>query len=104
MLDAASRVGEASSTVLSEIHEEDEILKDAQDTLLGLGKAVANKAAALVLRGKSVASTLGQPDQNRTIGEFRNTFYFLLNNLLNKFNFYTLLKSILITFLMSYLF
>lgn len=68
LLDAASRVGEASSTVLTEIHEEDENLKEAQDTLLGLGKAVANKAAALVLRGKSVASTLSQPEQNRAIG------------------------------------
>ncbi|CAH1399183.1 unnamed protein product [Nezara viridula] len=57
LLNAASRVGEASSRVLTEIHEEDENLKEAQDTLLGLGKAVANKAAALVLRGKAVAST-----------------------------------------------
>lgn len=68
LLDAASRVGEASSTVLTEIHEEDETLRGAQDTLLGLGKAVANKAAALVLRGKAVASTLGQPEQNKAIG------------------------------------
>lgn len=68
LLNAASRVGEASSRVLTEIHEEDETLKEAQDTLLGLGKAVANKAAALVLRGKAVASTLNQPEQNRAIG------------------------------------
>lgn len=51
LLNAASRVGEASRDVLTEIHEEDPVLKEAQDTLLGLGKAVANKAAALVLRG-----------------------------------------------------
>ncbi|XP_073980591.1 talin_middle and talin-RS domain-containing protein rhea isoform X4 [Rhodnius prolixus] len=68
LLNAASRVGEASRDVLTEIHEEDPVLKEAQDTLLGLGKAVANKAAALVLRGKSVASTLNQPEQNRAIG------------------------------------
>ncbi|XP_014254779.1 talin-1 isoform X2 [Cimex lectularius] len=68
LLNAASKVGEASHKVLNEIHEEDETIRDAQDTLLGLGKAVANKAAALVLRGKSVASTLDQPDQNRAIG------------------------------------
>jgi talin len=54
---------------LTEITEEDESLREAQDTLLGLGKAVANKAAALVLRGKSVASTLEQHEQNRAIGE-----------------------------------
>lgn len=67
-MNAASRVGEASSRVLTEIHEEDETLKEAQDKLLGLGKSVANKAAALVLRGKAVASTLNQPEQNRAIG------------------------------------
>lgn len=68
LLEAASRVGEASHRVLTEIQEEDVGLRDAQDTLLRLGKDVANEVAALVLRGKSVASVLDQPDQNRTIG------------------------------------
>uniref|UniRef100_A0A146KWR6 Talin-1 n=3 Tax=Lygus hesperus TaxID=30085 RepID=A0A146KWR6_LYGHE len=68
LLEAASRVGEASHRVLTEIQEEDEGLRGAQDTLLRLGKDVANEVAALVLRGKSVASILDQPDQNRTIG------------------------------------
>ncbi|KAL1132788.1 hypothetical protein AAG570_010740 [Ranatra chinensis] len=69
LLNAASRVGEASHKVLTEITEEDETLQEAQDTLLGLGKAIAKQAAYLVLKGKSVAATLDEHNQHRAISE-----------------------------------
>ncbi|XP_047038265.1 talin-1 isoform X7 [Helicoverpa zea] len=56
LLNAASRVGEASTTVLYTIGEETEEDKETQDILLSLAKAVANTTAALVLKAKNVAA------------------------------------------------
>lgn len=56
LLNAASRVGEASGQVLSTIGEESVEGKELHDMLLGLAKAVANTTAALVLKAKSVAA------------------------------------------------
>lgn len=67
LLNAASRVGEASQRVLTEIGEDDEESRELQDTLLGLAKAVANTTAALVLKAKSVASTMPPEQQNKVI-------------------------------------
>uniref|UniRef100_T1J0N6 FERM domain-containing protein n=1 Tax=Strigamia maritima TaxID=126957 RepID=T1J0N6_STRMM len=68
LLNAASRVGEASTAVLATIGEEDEIDKEVQDILLGLAKAVANTTAALVLKAKNVAATCeDQGTQNKVI-------------------------------------
>ena len=67
MLNAATRVGEASHRVLSTIEEEDAVDKEVQDILLGLAKAVANATAALVLKAKNVAATSSDETQNRII-------------------------------------
>lgn len=67
LLNAASRVGEASHRVLTEIGEENYESRDLQDTLLGLAKAVANTTAALVLKAKSIASTMPPDQQNKVI-------------------------------------
>lgn len=56
LLNAASRVGEASSQVLHTIGEETEENRELHDMLLALAKAVANTTAALVLRGKAIAA------------------------------------------------
>ncbi|CAK1592968.1 unnamed protein product [Parnassius mnemosyne] len=56
LLNAASRVGEASTSVLYTIGEETEEDKETQDILLSLAKAVANTTAALVLKAKNVAA------------------------------------------------
>ncbi|XP_052742695.1 talin-1 isoform X2 [Bicyclus anynana] len=66
LLNAASRVGEASTSVLYTIGEETEEDKETQDILLSLAKAVANTTAALVLKAKHVASQCRdeQPLQN----------------------------------------
>lgn len=66
LLGAASKVGEASSAVLSTIDSGHH--QQTQDLLLGLAKAVANTTAALILRAKAVAARC--PDearQNRVI-------------------------------------
>ncbi|XP_060808637.1 talin-1 [Amyelois transitella] len=55
LLNAASRVGEASTSVLHTIGNETEHDKETQDILLSLAKAVANTTAALVLKAKNVA-------------------------------------------------
>lgn len=69
LLNAASRVGEASHQVLSNMGDEDEYGREVQDLLLGLAKAVANTTAALVIKAKSVAATCpDQGTQNRVIG------------------------------------
>ncbi|CAH0550425.1 unnamed protein product [Brassicogethes aeneus] len=70
LLNAASRVGEASTQVLATIGEETIENKELQDMLLSLAKAVANTTAALVLKAKNIASTMGddQQLQNRVIG------------------------------------
>ncbi|XP_023231887.1 talin-2-like isoform X2 [Centruroides sculpturatus] len=68
LLNAASRVGEASHAVLYTIGEEDGIDKEAQDILLGLAKRVANSTANLVLKAKNVASKCDdQAIQNKVI-------------------------------------
>ncbi|XP_049882474.1 talin-1 isoform X3 [Pectinophora gossypiella] len=69
LLNAASRVGEASTTVLHTIGEETEEDKETQDILLSLAKAVANTTAALVLKAKNVAAQCrdDQPLQNTII-------------------------------------
>ncbi|XP_044265750.1 talin-2 isoform X5 [Tribolium madens] len=69
LLNAASRVGEASTSVLATIGEDTIENKQLQDMLLSLAKAVANTTAALVLRAKNIASTCeDQQTQNRVIG------------------------------------
>ncbi|XP_046974637.1 talin-1 isoform X10 [Vanessa cardui] len=69
LLNAASRVGEASTSVLHTIGEETEEDKETQDILLSLAKAVANTTAALVLKAKNVAAQCKdeQPLQNSII-------------------------------------
>ncbi|XP_050359192.1 talin-1 isoform X1 [Nymphalis io] len=69
LLNAASRVGEASTSVLHTIGEETEEDKETQDILLSLAKAVANTTAALVLKAKNVAAQCKdeQPLQNTII-------------------------------------
>lgn len=54
LLNAASRVGEASGKVLTTIGEETSENREMHDTLLQLAKAVANTTAALVLRAKAM--------------------------------------------------
>lgn len=56
LLNAATRVGEASGHMLYTIGEETSENREMQDMLLALAKAVANTTAALVLRAKSVAA------------------------------------------------
>ncbi|XP_022115337.2 talin-1 isoform X5 [Pieris rapae] len=69
LLNAASRVGEASTSVLHTIGEETPQDKETQDILLSLAKAVANTTAALVLKAKNVAAQCRdeQPLQNTII-------------------------------------
>ncbi|XP_043467434.1 talin-1 isoform X2 [Leptopilina heterotoma] len=70
LLNAASRVGEASHQVLTTIGEEDDSNRELQDMLLALAKAVANTTAALVLKAKKIAKTFDENDdasQNRVI-------------------------------------
>ncbi|KAJ2939257.1 hypothetical protein O0L34_g13352 [Tuta absoluta] len=68
LLNAASRVGEASTSVLHTIGD-DAHDKETQDILLSLAKAVANTTAALVLKAKNVAAQCkdDQPLQNTII-------------------------------------
>ena len=68
LLNAASKVGEATTNLLYTIGEEEEFDKESSDILLSLAKAVANAAAALVLRAKEVASrSRDQETQNSVI-------------------------------------
>ncbi|XP_037955861.1 talin-1 isoform X2 [Teleopsis dalmanni] len=70
LINAASRVGEATTHVLSTIAEEEvPENSDLQDMLLALAKAVANTTAALVLRAKSIAASCeDEESRNRVIG------------------------------------
>ena len=68
LFNAASRVGEASSQVLSTIGEDSEESRELHDMLLALAKAVANTTAALVLKAKSIASECDD-EATRTKGE-----------------------------------
>ncbi|XP_053387301.1 talin-1-like [Mercenaria mercenaria] len=69
VLNAASRVGEASHDVMDGVGETaTDMDKAYQDALIGLAKAVANATAQLVLKAKTVASTTeDQEMQNRVI-------------------------------------
>ncbi|XP_032666457.1 talin-1 isoform X3 [Odontomachus brunneus] len=68
LLNAASRVGEASHQVLTTIGEEDDSNRELQDMLLALAKAVANTTAALVLKAKNIAATCeDSATQNKVI-------------------------------------
>lgn len=69
LINAASRVGEATMHVLSTIAEEETPeYYDLQDMLLCLAKAVANTTAALVLRAKSIAANCDDDEsRNRVI-------------------------------------
>ncbi|XP_076679087.1 talin_middle and talin-RS domain-containing protein rhea isoform X2 [Andrena cerasifolii] len=68
LLNAASRVGEASHQVLTTIGEENGSNRELQDMLLALAKAVANSTAALVLKAKNIAATCeDSATQNRVI-------------------------------------
>lgn len=67
LVSAASRVGEATKSLLSQI-QGPEWDKETSDILLSLAKAVANSAALLVLKAKDVAAECGdQSTQNRVI-------------------------------------
>ncbi|XP_055324815.1 talin-2 isoform X2 [Sitodiplosis mosellana] len=69
LLNAASRVGQASGDVLTTIGEETPENREIHDMLLGLAKAVANTTAALVLRAKSIAAECDDDEKrNRVIG------------------------------------
>lgn len=69
LLNAASRVGEASGRVLNTIGEETPEDRELYDMLLALAKAVANTTAALVLRAKSIARDCDDDDlRNKVIG------------------------------------
>lgn len=69
LLNAASRVGEASGHVLNTIGEETPEDREMYDMLLALAKAVANATAALVLRAKSIARDCEDDDlRNKVIG------------------------------------
>ncbi|KAK0087903.1 hypothetical protein PV325_013782 [Microctonus aethiopoides] len=68
LLNAASRVGEASHQVLTTIGEENDSHRELQDMLLALAKAVANTTAALVLKARNIAATCEDSQtQNRVI-------------------------------------
>lgn len=70
LINAASRVGEATTYVLSTIAEEEVPENhDLHDMLLALAKAVANTTAALVMRAKSIAASCDDEEsRNRVIG------------------------------------
>lgn len=65
LLNAASRVGDASRRMITEISDGRD---ESKDTLLTLAKAVANTTAVLVIKAKSVAATVDQHQQAAVIG------------------------------------
>ncbi|XP_050426886.1 talin-1-like isoform X2 [Adelges cooleyi] len=65
LLNAASRVGEASQQVLTQIG--DDTADESRDILLSLAKAVANTTAALVVKAKNVAATVEPQHQSHVI-------------------------------------
>lgn len=69
LLNAASRVGEASGKVLHTIGEETPENRDMHDMLLALARAVANTTAALVLRAKSIARDCDDDDLSKRVIE-----------------------------------
>lgn len=69
LLNAASRVGEASGKVLTTIGEETLENREMHDMLLQLAKAVANTTAALVLRAKAIATECEDDELSRRVIE-----------------------------------
>lgn len=67
LLNAASRVGEASTSLLSTIGEESPESRELHDMLLQLAKAVANTTAALVLRAKSIAASVEDEEMRNKV-------------------------------------
>ncbi|XP_060847316.1 talin-1-like isoform X2 [Rhopalosiphum padi] len=65
LLNAASKVGEASQQVLTQIG--DDGADESRDILLSLAKAVANTTAALVVKAKNVAATVEPQHQSNVI-------------------------------------
>ncbi|CAB0031459.1 unnamed protein product [Trichogramma brassicae] len=55
LLNAVTRIGEASQQVLTTMRPEDETQQEQQDVLLSLAKSVAKSTAALVLKAKNIA-------------------------------------------------
>lgn len=65
LLNAASRVGEASQKVLTQIGDDGG--DESREILLSLAKAVANTTAALVVKAKNVAATVEPQHQSHVI-------------------------------------
>ncbi|XP_050529249.1 talin-1-like isoform X2 [Daktulosphaira vitifoliae] len=65
LLNAASKVGEASQQVLTQIG--DDTADESRDILLSLAKAVANTTAALVVKAKNIAATVEPQHQSQVI-------------------------------------
>jgi len=73
LLNAASRVGEATHDLLATI-KDPEYDHETEDILLSLAKGVANAAASLVLKGKDLATTVeDEATQNRVISAATDT-------------------------------
>lgn len=64
LLNAASRVGEASRLMMSEIRQSKD---ESKDMLLGLAEGVANTTAVLVIKAKSVAATAADQRQQAAV-------------------------------------
>lgn len=69
LLNAASKIGEASQDIMTRVEDTNIENREFEDMLLALAKAVANATASLVLKAKGVAAeTNSQDDQNAMIG------------------------------------
>ena len=68
ILNAANKVSDATSNMLYTIEEDENVDREASDTLLSLSKPVANATATLVRKAKAVASKCeDQAAKNRVI-------------------------------------
>ena len=68
ILNAANKVSDATSNLLYTIEEDEDVDREASDTLLSLSKPVANATATLVRKAKAVASQCDdQAAKNRVI-------------------------------------
>lgn len=68
ILNAANKVSDATSNLLYTIEEDEDVDREASDTLLSLSKPVANATATLVRKAKAVASKCDdQAAKNRVI-------------------------------------
>jgi len=69
LLNAATKVGEASHDVMLRVEPDSDADSAYKDMLIALAKAVANATATLVLKAKGVSAMCdNQQDQNRVIG------------------------------------